>query len=53
MEPVYILDGSPEVRDRVMKRFFGLREDQTYQDIVIDDDYDFDDDAFGDDDTAE
>lgn len=35
-----MLDGSKEERMKAMKEFFGLREDQTFQDIEIDDDDD-------------
>lgn len=35
-----MLDGSKEERMKAMKEFFGLREDQTFQDIKFDDDDD-------------
>lgn len=33
---VNILDGSPEERDRIIKALFGLRPDQSFQDLEID-----------------
>ncbi len=35
---ITILDGSIEEQTRVLKEFFGLRPDQTFQDLDIDED---------------
>lgn len=34
---VNILDGSKEERQKAMKEFFGLSEEQSFQDIEVDD----------------
>ena len=35
---VNFLDGTKEEREKAMKEFFGLSEDQSFQDIEVDDD---------------
>lgn len=35
---VNFLDGTKEEREKAMKEFFGLSEDQSFQDIKVDDD---------------
>lgn len=37
---IMILDGSKEKREKIMKEFFGLRPDQSFQDLEIEDDED-------------
>lgn len=39
-QKVNILDGSSEERDRIIKSLFGLRPDQSFQDLEIDTDRD-------------
>lgn len=33
-----LLDGSKEEREKAMKEFFGLRSDQSFQDLDVDED---------------
>lgn len=35
-KPINILDGSKEKREKVMKEFFGLQPEQTFQDLDVD-----------------
>ena len=35
-KPIAILDGSTEEREKLMKEFFGLRPEQTFQDLDVD-----------------
>ncbi len=35
-EEIMVLDGSPEENILAMKKFFGLRPDQTFQDLDVD-----------------
>lgn len=35
-EQVNILDGSEEQREKIMKEFFGLKPEQSFQDLDVD-----------------
>ena len=35
-KPITIIDGSKEEREKIMKEFFGLRPEQSFQDIEVD-----------------
>ncbi len=37
-KPITVLDGSEKEREKVMKDFFGLTPEQSFQDIEADDD---------------
>lgn len=41
-KPITFLDGSTEERDKIMKEFFGLSPEQSYQEIEIDEENDND-----------
>lgn len=36
-KPITFLDGSKEEREKAMKDFFGLSDEQSFQDIEVDD----------------
>nr|DAH65339.1 MAG TPA: hypothetical protein [Caudoviricetes sp.] len=36
-KPITVLDGSAEEREAIMKDFFGLSPEQSFQDIKVDD----------------
>lgn len=36
--PITMLDGTKEQREKIMKDFFGLKPEQSFQDIEVDED---------------
>lgn len=41
-KPITVLDGSKEEQLKTLKEFFGLRPDQSFQDLDVDVDYEDD-----------
>ena len=39
-KPITMLDGTKEQREKIMKEFFGLNSEQSFQDIEVDEEDD-------------